>query len=76
VKEDATMNEMERLRVIIPLWLQHNEEHVEEYRRWAEGDTEASADLLDAVDAMKRVNQALDAVLEKLNGRTFHPQSY
>ena len=70
------MNEMEKLRMLIPLWIEHNEENSEEYRCWAEGAGEASADLLDAVDAMKRVNQALAAVLEKLGRTTFNMQSH
>jgi hypothetical protein len=69
------MNEMEILRMLIPLWSEHNEEHAEEYRCWAEGAGEASADLLDAVDATKRVNQALAAVLEKLDRSTVRVRS-
>lgn len=69
------MDEMEKLRVLIPLWIEHNEEHAEEYRCWAEGAGDVSADLLDAVDAMKRVNQALAAVLEKLDRSKFRVQS-
>jgi hypothetical protein len=68
------MNNRE-VRVLIPLWIEHNEEHAEEYRCWAEGAGEASADLLDAVDAMKRVNQALAAVLEKLDRSTVRVRS-
>jgi len=69
------MNELEKLRVLVPLWIEHNEEHAEEYRCWAEGAGEASADLLDAVEAMKRVNQALAAVLEKLDRSTVRVRS-
>jgi hypothetical protein len=70
------MNEMEKLQVLIPLWIEHNEEYAEEYRCWAEGAGEATTDLLDAVDAMKRVNQALAAVLEKLGRTTFHTRPH
>jgi hypothetical protein len=70
------MNEMEKLQVLIPLWVERNDEYAEEYQLWAEGTAdETSADLFEAVDAMKRVNQALVAALEKLGGPTIHPHS-
>jgi len=58
------MKEMRKLQALIPLWMNRNEEHMKEYRCWAEGTTEVSAELLEAVDAMRRVNQALGAVLK------------
>jgi hypothetical protein len=69
------MNEVEKLRVLIPHWMEHNDEHAEEYRRWAEEATEASADLLAAVEALKKVNQTLGVALEKLGGATSHLHS-
>jgi hypothetical protein len=70
------MNEVEKLRVLIPHWMEHNDEHAEEYQRWAEKATEASADLLSAVDSLKKVNQTLGVALEKLGGATSHPHSH
>ena len=35
------MNTLEKLRKLIPHWQEHNEEHAQSYRRWAE---EAEAD--------------------------------
>jgi hypothetical protein len=67
------MNEIEKLRMLIPHWIEHNNEHAEEYRRWAEQATEASADLLAAVEALKKVNQTLGVALEKLGEATSHP---
>ena len=69
------MNEIEKLRMLIPHWIEHNNEHAEEYHRWAEKASEASADLLVAVDALKKINQTLGAALEKLGGETSHPHS-
>lgn len=62
------MNEAEKLQVLIPHWLEHNKEHAEEYRHWAEKAGEAAADILAAVEALNQVNQALSAALEKLGG--------
>ena len=67
------MNELEKVRVLIPHWMEHNDEHAEEYRRWAEEVTEARADLLAAVEALKNVNQTLATALEKLGGTISHP---
>lgn len=62
------MNEIEKLRVLIPHWIEHNNEHAEEFRRWAGQAGEASEDLLSAIDAMQTVNQMLSTALEKLGG--------
>jgi hypothetical protein len=65
--------------MLIPNWIEHNDEHAEEYRRWAESAAEAaeaSVDLLAAVDAMKRVNQTLAVALEKLGGALPLPVSH
>jgi hypothetical protein len=70
------MNEAEKLRMLIPHWIEHNDEHAEEYRRWAESAAEASVDLLAAVEVMKRVNQTLAVALEKLGGALPLPVSH
>jgi hypothetical protein len=70
------MNEIEKLRILIPHWMEHNNEHAEEYRRWAAPAAEASADILAAVDALNKVNQALGIALEKLGGESSHPHSH
>jgi len=56
--------------------MEHNEEHAEEYRRWAEKVAETSVDLLAAVDALKKVNQTLGVALEKLGGEASHLHSH
>jgi hypothetical protein len=64
------MNELEKLRVLIPHWIEHNEEHAEEFRRWAGQVEEVSQDFLVAVESMMRVNQALAKALKKLGEPT------
>jgi hypothetical protein len=57
--------------------MEHNEEHADEFRRWAGQEmTAASADLLAAAEAMKQVNRALAAALEKLGGAAPQPHSH
>jgi hypothetical protein len=63
-----TMNEVEKLRVLIPHWIEHNEEHAEEYRQWAEHANDASVYLLAAAEMVESTNKALKAALEMLGG--------
>jgi hypothetical protein len=66
------MNEVEKLRVLIPHWIEHNEEHAVEYRRWAELAGDAAADILAAVQALAQVNDSLSHALEKIGGPELH----
>ena len=70
------MNEMEKLRVLIPHWIEHNQEHADEFRRWAENAGDASTEILTAAQAMQEVNGLLSAALEKLGGALPHPHSH
>lgn len=70
------MNELEKLRVLIPHWIEHNEEHAREFQRWAELVTEASQDVLAAAESLMLANQALAGALEKLGGAMPEPQSH
>jgi hypothetical protein len=62
------MNEVDKLRVLIPHWIEHNDEHAEEFKRWAEQTDEASPDILAAAETMILVNNSLRSALEKLGG--------
>jgi hypothetical protein len=62
------MNETDKLRVLIPHWIEHNNEHAAEFRRWAEQAGDVSADLLAAAEAMAHVNEHLVSALEQLGG--------
>jgi len=66
------MNEVEKLRVLIPHWIEHNNEHAEEFQRWAQSSDKAAPDLLAAAEAMQQVNRALSTALEKLGGALHH----
>lgn len=60
--------EVEKLRVLIPHWIEHNLEHATEFRRWASQAGEASADIEAAAEALLHVNRSLEAALQKLAG--------
>lgn len=62
------MNDTNKLRVLIPHWLEHNDEHAAEFRRLATGAGDAAGDILSAADSMSQVNQSLKIALEKLGG--------
>ena len=62
------MNELDKLRVLIPHWIEHNEEHARELRQWAEQAGAVEADILLAAERMHHVNEPLIQALEKLGG--------
>lgn len=66
------MNEREKLRVLIPHWIEHNQEHAGEFRRWAEAAGDLAPEILAAAEAMNIANQSLAAALEKLGGALDH----
>ena len=66
------MNEIEKLRVLIPHWVEHNNEQAQEFRDWAEQAGETAQEILDAAEAMSRVNTHLLSALEKLGGSIPH----
>jgi hypothetical protein len=66
------MNETEKLRVLLGHWMEHNDEHAAEFRRWADQAGPAAPDVLAAAERMAQVNQALVAALTKLGGAMPH----
>ncbi len=62
------MNELDKLRVLIPHWIEHNEEHAHEFQQWAVKAGVAQADMLMAVEQMHHVNIPLERALERLGG--------
>ena len=62
------MNDQDKLRVLLSHWIEHNEEHADEFRRWADKAGEATPEVLAAADRMGQVNEALSSALEKLGG--------
>ncbi len=67
------MNDIEKLRVLLPHWLEHNASHAEDYRAWIERARAAGADhvaehLAAAVEKLAGVNRDLQGALEHLGG--------
>jgi hypothetical protein len=64
----AIMTEQDKLRTLLPHWIEHNAEHAADFRRWAGMAGEAEADIEAAATQMEAANDALAAALEKLGG--------
>jgi hypothetical protein len=69
----ATRTDQDKLRVLLPHWIEHNAEHAAEFRTWAEKarvlgweDVAEQIDL--AAKELGWVNEALSAALDKLGG--------
>jgi len=60
------MNDLEKLQVLIPHWIEHNNEHADEFRRWAEKAGDATPELHAAADAIAKANHSLVAAQKKL----------
>jgi hypothetical protein len=70
------MTEMDKLRVLLQHWMEHNEEHAAEFLRWSEKAGPAEAAVRQASEKMKAVNQELSSALELLGGPVEHPHSH
>jgi hypothetical protein len=60
------MKDSEKLRVLIPHWIEHNGEHAEEFRVWAEKAGSARSDLMAAAEQLDEANCRLGEALERL----------
>jgi hypothetical protein len=66
-------SDIEKLRVLLPHWLEHNASHTDDYRAWIERARAAGADhvvehLVAAVEKLAGVNRDLEAALAHLGG--------
>jgi hypothetical protein len=65
--------DLEKLRVLLPHWIEHNAEHAGEFQTWAERGREAGEQIPEAAQYLGLANQALKQALEKLGGPLEHP---
>ena len=61
----------EKLRALLPHWIEHNTEHAAEFHTWAEkaraaGQAKAAEEIDTAAKELGWVNEALRAALDKL----------
>jgi hypothetical protein len=68
----SEMKELDKLRVLLPHWIDHNHSHIAEFSKWREiaaAETSSAAKgLAEAVAAMNKAGEALAQVLAELGG--------
>ena len=69
----AEKTEVEKLRILLPHWIEHNDSHKAEFNKWAavahhEGKSEVAALIEQAVASLEQANHALSAALDKVGG--------
>jgi len=70
------MDDTEKLRILIPHWIEHNAEHAAEFERWAAQELAGCEHIGEAAHLMEVANQALSVALEKLGGPSDGPHSH
>jgi hypothetical protein len=68
------MTERDKLRALLPHWIEHNAEHAAEFRRWAQSAGDAAADIEAAAAQVEAANETLAAALEKMGGAAAYYQ--
>ncbi|MDH7488167.1 MAG: hypothetical protein QHH80_01495 [Anaerolineae bacterium] len=64
-------DDLKKLAVLLPHWAEHNAEHAEEFRQWAQraeaaGQTVAAQRIREAAAALEQANQALAAAMRDI----------
>ena len=64
-------DERAKLRTLLNYWVEHNKEHSQEFREWAEkakafGEVEAGEEMLQAAQEMDKASNLLSQVLRRL----------
>lgn len=66
------MNEIAKLRVLLPHWIEHNGDHAREFRQWAGRAGPAEMHIVAAADLVEEANvhlqQALELVIQTDSG--------
>jgi hypothetical protein len=58
------MTDLEKLRVLLPLWIDHNQEHIAEFDRWAK--LCKDSDKIQVKEALKKAISATEQVTKEL----------
>lgn len=68
----SEMSETDKLRVLLPHWIEHNNNHIAEFTKWkqvaADNGENFAEGIEDAISAMEKAGESLKGVLEKLGG--------
>ncbi|MCX7855360.1 MAG: hypothetical protein N2556_05185, partial [Anaerolineae bacterium] len=63
----------------LPHWIEHNGEHADEFRKWAEraqaaGESHVADHLLTAANKLAQANEALEGALDHMGGALDSPE--
>lgn len=66
--------ELEKLRILLPHWIEHSHSHQHEFKKWAEvarsrGKEDVAASISKAISAMSEADRALEKGLASLGGK-------
>nr|QNO52058.1 hypothetical protein IPGHNFGK_00014 [Methanosarcinales archaeon ANME-1 ERB6] len=69
-----TEDEKEKLSLLLVYWIEHNKEHAQDFKRWAEkakgfDEVEAYEAIMEAVEHMEEVNECLFKTFELINNK-------
>jgi hypothetical protein len=69
--EETRMDQKKKLSVVIEHWIEHNESHMGEYKKWAQTAGELELDLVkaeieEAVGKLSQSNQHLEKALKAM----------
>ena len=70
------MDDLQKLRILVPHWIEHNGEHAEEFREWAEKAGDVGGDVLAAADLLGQANRHLQTALDRLGGPREPPHGH
>lgn len=65
-------DDMAKLKTLLGYWIEHNHEHGQEFREWADrvvGRGDISEDLRQAAEEMDKASQLLSQAWDKLEGK-------
>jgi len=62
------MKELEKLRVLLPHWIEHNDEHAAQFREWAPRAGQAEEDILEAARLLEDATGLLQSSMQQLGG--------
>jgi nickel/cobalt exporter len=60
------MSDVEKLGMLLPHWIEHNGEHAEEFRAWAERVGVVRESLAAAAELLQEANERLRQAMERL----------
>jgi FtsZ-binding cell division protein ZapB len=66
--EEKVHTEIEKLRILLPHWIEHNAEHAAEFRSWAGRVAPSREQIESAARHLEAANEALQEALEQLGG--------